>query len=258
MIQCVQKTMRILAVISDGMNHPVPLQRIADTTGYPKPTCVHILETLCADGYVERVSHSDGYRLGLAMHHLTRCGLYDQELVALCRPILKWMERNSHATALLSVIRSNQKFIIDRVETTERIFTETHQIRLDDIYRTATGRAILAQMSREQVEEIYRRYGNPLQEDWPEVTSFESLCDELDAIREQPIVAAGGSHVVEGTVVKGYARPIFRGEECVGAVGLGWKYRLDEKIDFEKEESNIHRILMKGSREIQRRLSYEG
>jgi len=256
MIQSVHKAMRILSVISDGKNQPVTLMEIASATGYPKPTCAHILQSLCMDGYVERISHSEGYRLGLNLHHLTRFGRYDQELVTLCRPVLKWMEKNSNATALLSVIQNNQKFIIDNVDTGHRIFDEYQQVRKDDIYRTATGRAILAQMDLKQVKEIYQKYGNPEPGDWDEVQSFDELCRQLDIIRMQKIIIADGSPGKRKKVI-GYACPIFRQSTCVGAVGLGWRIPGEKDEAFKDQEEKIKNILLKGKKEIQRRLDYD-
>ena len=172
MIQSVHKAMRILSVIADGKSAPVSLAHIAAETGWPKPTCAHIVETLCRDGYVQRVSHSEGYRLGPALYHLTRYGRYDEELISLCHPVLKWMERTAQATAILTVVENRQKFIIDYVDTEQKMFPEYQQIRTDNLYRTATGRMLLSRMDRRQVEEIYRQYGNPAAGEWDEVTSW--------------------------------------------------------------------------------------
>ena len=143
MIHSVQKAMHILSVLSDAKNQPVPLMDIAERTGYPKPTCAHLLETLCHDGYAVRVSQTKGYILGPALYCLTRYGRYEEELVSLCRPVMRWMERNSHATVVLSVIQSHHKFIIDYADAEQNLFSEHPKIRTDDIYRTATGRAII-------------------------------------------------------------------------------------------------------------------
>ena len=142
MIQSVQKAMEILRVVSDGKNHPVPLMEIAQKTGYPKPTCAHLLETLCHDGYAERVSHAEGYRLGAAAYYLTRYGSFEQPLVSLCRPVMRWMERKTHATVILSVLRNRQKFIIAYADTEQNLLREHPSICMDDLYRTATGRAM--------------------------------------------------------------------------------------------------------------------
>lgn len=256
MIHSVQKAMHILSVLSDAKNQPVPLMDIAERTGYPKPTCAHLLETLCHDGYAVRVSQTKGYILGPALYCLTRYGRYEEELVSLCRPVMRWMERNSHATVVLSVIQSHHKFIIDYADAEQNLFSEHPKIRTDDIYRTATGRAILAHSDRETVEEIWRKYDAPPKKHWSEVTSYETLSEALDRLRKQDVVVSG----VENGVVKhrnvGLACPLFRGKVCVGAVGLAWK--TEEETAFDPEtEAWLCGILKKGAREIRRLLSYE-
>lgn len=249
MIQSVQKAMQILSVISNGKNEPVTLAQIAQITGFPKPTCAHIVETLCQSGYIEHVSRSEGYRLGLAVYHLTRYGRYGEELIALCRPVLKWMESNSQAAALLTVIRNQQKFIIDYVDTGKHLFPEYQQVRTDDIYRTAGGRVILAHMDRDQLMDIYHKYGAPPQGVWEGVTSFDTLCRELERLRTQPVVAVRNSSAI------GNACALMHGASCLGAVGLGWHVTPDAPATAERHRK-IERVLVEGTREIQRRLQY--
>lgn len=251
MIQSVQKAMRILSVIANGKAAPVPLWRIAQETGWPKPTCAHIVETLCAEGYVQRVSHSEGYRLGPALYHLTRYGRYDEELISLCHPVLKWMERASQATAMLAVVENGQKFIIDYVDTEPKMFPEYQQIRKDDMYRTASGRVILSRMDRGQVEEIYRQYGNPPPGAWDEVTSCETLYRELERLRSQP------SASVENGRSTGIACALMHGSACLGAIGLGWRHDTLTEEERLSQRRRAEQTLIRGTREIQRRLSYQ-
>lgn len=243
MIQSVQKAMKILAVLSDAQNTPVPLMTIAAKTGYPKPTCSHLLETLREEGYVVRVSHTEGYLLGPAVYQLTRFGPYEQELVALCRPVMRWMERKSHATVILSVIRNRQKFIIAYADKEQELLTEHSSIRTDDLYRTATGRAILAQMEPHEVKEIWEKAGPPPTGHWDGVTSLPQLTAALKQLRRQETVSSQDGKNV------GFACPLFRGSACIGAVGLAWK--------GEPPTETLLPILKKGAKEINRRLRYE-
>lgn len=243
MILSVQKAMHILRVLSDRKNRPVSLQEISRKTGYPKPTCVHILQTLCHDGYVIRQSHSEGYTLGPSLYHLTRYGPYEQELIALCRPVMRWMERKSGATVVLSVIRNKQKFIIAYADSEQNLLVEHPSIRTDDIYRTATGRAMLAWMEPREVQAIWEKYGAPPAGHWEAVTTLEELTEALRKLRKQQvIISKDGKNV-------GFACPLFRGEDCIGAIGLAWKGNAPEE--------KVPHILVRGTKELLRRLNYE-
>lgn len=246
MIHSIQKAMRILAVIADGKNEPVALARIAQETGYPKPTCAHIVETLCADGYAQRTPR--GYRLGPGLYHLTRYGRYRSELVELCHPVLRWMERESRATAILAVVENRQKFIIDTVETEPRLYTESQNIRTDELYRTATGRVLLAHMDRREAEAMYRQYGNPHPGAWEGVNSLDSLLHECERVRRQPVET-----VYSGDAV-GMACALVHSGVCLGAVGLGWR----EDAPAPGKLRRMEQTLVRGVREMQRRLTYQG
>lgn len=257
MIYSIQKAMNILDILSNEKNHPVPLIEIAERTGYPKPTCSHILETLCHDGYVKKISHSKGYTLGPSLYRLTRYGRYEKEFVTLCRPVIRWMERTSHATVVLSVIQSSQKFIIDYADSEQNLFSENSTIRADDIYRTATGKAILAYMDRDQVKDIWKKYGKPLEGHWDGITSFESLIEALEKIRQQEIIVSQAAEKEGEKNAIGYAYPLFQRKICIGAVGIAWKPLHSGQTIDPKTEKQLCDILRKGAKEIMRRLSYE-
>lgn len=257
MILAVRKAMAILSVLANAKGHSVPLMEIAAQTGYPKPTCAHILETLCHDGYAVRVSHSQGYTLGPALYCLTRYGRHEEELIALCRPVMCWMEKKSHATIILSVIQSRDKFIIDYADAEQNLLSEHVPIQKDDIYRTATGRAILAHSDRVTVEEIYQKYGVPKKSHWKKVTSFETLLMELIEIRKQDVVFSG----LENDVIRhkniGLACPIFQKRKCIGAIGIAWKPEEGQTEIPPQTKEMLCTVLKKGAREIQRRLANE-
>ena len=256
MIQSVQKAMKILSVIADAKNNSISLMEIADKTGYPKPTCAHLLETLGCGGYVTHISYKDGYTLGPSLYNLTRYGRYEKDFVSLCRPVMRWMEQKSRATTILAVIRSNQKFIIDYADTEQKLFEEHPNIRTDDIYRTATGRAILSHMDRDEIKAFWDKYGRPAPGHWDKVTSYETLVQALNSIRKKPVVVSTGEKNLGEQKANGYACPLFRKSRCVGAVGLALKLA-QENENLEQRENELCRILIKGAKEIQRRLDYE-
>ena len=256
MIAVIQKAMKILSIISDAGGSAVSLGRIAEETGYPKPTCARILATLCEDGYAVRVSHTEGYRLGPGLYYLTRYGRYEERLVELCDPVLRWLEKKSGATAVLSVIQSGRKFIIDYSDRVQHLFGENTRIRVGDIYRTATGRAILSHMSDAELREIYGRYGNPEPHHWDRVSSYESLVEALAEIRGQKVVVSDAINARRHQNARGYAKPLFHHGSCIGAIGVAVEASLLDDMTAERE-GEIASLLERGVREIQRRLQYE-
>ena len=254
MIQSVEKAMKILSKVADGYPEPVALQVIAAQTGIPKSTCAHILETLCAEGYLRRVSHLRGYVLGAQTFCLTRYGRFAEDLTAICHPLLKWLSRKTGQTALIAVVENCQKYIIDSVDGGNNLFQREANIREDDVYRTATGRVILSRMSEEELREHWRVCGSPVSQEWPEVHSFEDLCRELYEIRKQRVVKS--AIWMNNAWHLGYAAEIHDSQRTRGAIGVGLHVTDAEYPIAPSMEEEIIRYLKRCAEEVCRRLCY--
>ena len=255
MIHSVSKCMQILSCLSDGRGQPISLKEIAKRTSIPKPTAVHILETLIAEGYVNRISHSKGYVLGPSLFYLTRFGKYNDSFISICHPVMKWLNAKTGHTIILSVIHGGKKYIIDRIDVPHRLLKQEGDILTDDIYRTATGRVLLSNMSSEEVFEIYQKYKSPGKV-WAQVTSFESLKAELAKISPKDVVKTTEIDADGVSILHGYARALYADTKCVGALGLAAKYDQEKAELSFAEEAQIRSCLNKAVLEINRRLKY--
>lgn len=252
MIKSVQKAMQVLSVLSEGQNHPVTLACIAQETGLNKSTCAHILETLSADGYVEHISHSAGYRIGPALHCLTGYGKYDDEFVSLCRPVMRYVYKHTQAAVILAVMQSEKKFIIDHIDKENKIFENDFDVCVDDIYRTATGRVMLANMSQSELKKVYQKYGPPSKEHWADINSLEQLQKALSAFGKRDIYET--LQYQENIYVAGLGKAIFKGSRCMGALGIALTYTEEEYFRYKEQKADIYKILSKAVAEINRRL----
>lgn len=259
MLKSTRKCMHIMSVISDGRGKPVSLSKISEVTEIPKPTCVHIIQSLIEDGYVEKISHTAGYVLGPSTYYLTRFGKYNQSYVAVCRPVLKWLARQTGFSTLLAVIQGRKKYIIDYVNSDMGyVFNRGNEdITTDDIYRTATGRIILAYMSDSEIEKIYSIYGLPTEYDqWPAVDSLESLKKALTKIKAQNFDRTEIHTEKNGILSFGYAMPIFEKYVCIGAIGISVRIPPEKLEEFNKNEAKLLAALQKATKEINRRLKF--
>lgn len=252
MIKSSDKTMRILSAVADGKGEPVTIGNIAKKVDMPSSTVSHIVSTLLKEGYLLKISRKSGYVIGPSLHYLTRYGIYE-ELVELCRPVMRWIERTTHATAVLSVIKSGRKFIIDYADNEQKLFAEHTRIRMGDIYRTATGRAILAEMDRAEVAALYEKLGAPEPGHWEEVTSLESLYGELAKIKRERVVVTTRVLGDGEKNAAGYGCALFKGGACVGAVGIAVK---DPAAISAERDARLRAALKKAAKEINRRLAY--
>ena len=251
MIASIQKAMQILSTVSDGGTTPTPLYLIAERTGINKSTCSRIISTLVHDGYLVKISASRGYALGPAAYCLCRFGRYGHNLISVCHPFMQYLYNTLGRCVVLAVMEGNTKYLIDYIDDGS-IFEQKQKIRKDDIYRTATGRVILGNMSREEILAIWGKYGAPTEAEWPEI---KSLDDMISYRCSQNSVVTTRKENAKGSVDLGYAIAIMRATRCVGALGIAVMTKKSEEKSFrENEEKNIIKHLLKVAPLISARL----
>jgi len=256
MINSVAKALHILTELSNGENEPVTVKMLSDKLDINRTTCQHIIKTLEENGYAERVSHHDGYILGPEAYFLSRFGKYAENTISVCRPVLRWLYRESGYPVILSTIKNDKKFIIEYFDDEHKVFGNRENIRYDDIYRTATGRAILANMNRDEIYNIFQKYGVPEKNMWEEVTSYEALIRELSKIGRKDVVITRHSFENPDKMSIGYGCAIYKNSTCIGAVGIALSMAKNEYAVFNEEEQRIISYLHKAVAEITRRLNY--
>lgn len=254
MLRSIEKALSVLSALADEKNSPVTVSNLAKTVGINRSTCSHIVKTLVKSGYAQRVSHKEGYILGPEAYRLSRFGQYENATVEICRPIMKWLHKKTGQVIIFSVIQNEEKYIITLIDKERKIFKEDEAIRIDDIYRTATGRIILANMEEEGIKKIYEKYGAPKTTEWEGVDTYEKLLSALAEIGKEDIIT---------TVEKmkwgyriGIGGAIFVGHKCIGAIGIAFVFSDEEYSAFQAKRAEVERILRKGITEINRRLRY--
>lgn len=248
-----EKTMMILRSISDGKGKPVTLERISQDTAINKSTIAHITATLRKSGYLQRVSHNEGYIIGPELHFLTRYGRYGEDIIGVCHPILEYINRKTHQTAVFAVLGNQKKYIIDRVAS-QNIYSDGDAgILDDDIYRTVTGRVLLANCTPDKVSEIYNALGSPDISVWREASTAEGFYSQLGIIREDTCYY---QRSINGAFVwHSFALPIYRSKSCIGALGLAIK--LEGSAGSMSLDTNKYKALMiKCRKELERRLRF--
>jgi IclR family KDG regulon transcriptional repressor len=254
MIKSVKKATDILTVISDAQNQPINLESIAAKTKLNKSTCVHILNTLCEAAFAQRISHREGYRLGPFAYYLARYGKFQQELIQTCHPVIKWLNRQIDQTILLTIIYDDRKFIIHYIEGKKKLGEKKSEMILGDIYTTATGRVLMAYMSKREVVELCKKHGAPSEKQWPEVKSMDDLFKMLLKIRQDGYVFVRrkiGEHYELA-----YACEIHNELKSLGAIGVAIPDEVGEgRIDDASRQLIIDKLRI-GSREINRRIRF--
>lgn len=252
MIQSVSRAMDILTTVSDMRGKPISLSAIAQRTNMNVSTCAHLVQTLCEKGFLSQVSRSSGYILGAYAYYLTRYKTFQKELVTICNPALRWIQRKTGHTALLAVLVEGEKFVISYAEDRKEILRERGELYRGTLYNSATGRAMLCSMRRTELLHLVEKIGLPTREDWPEVRTFEDMERALRLLQADRIVCIEIPD--EGAYQAGFGICIHVPRFPICALGLKVQ---QEAIPTEEEISQIREALIIGAKEIQRRLRFE-
>ncbi|NYE19680.1 IclR family transcriptional regulator domain-containing protein [Microbacterium immunditiarum] len=147
-------TLRILSFLA-RQRGPAAAHAIATQLGIPRSTVYHLLRTLAAHGFVVHVPTERRWGLGTAAFELAGGYARQQPLARLGRPIVAALADRAGESAHLAVMTGRDVLYIveERAPRRPALVTDVG-VRLP-AHLTATGRAMLAALPREQVRALY-------------------------------------------------------------------------------------------------------
>lgn len=244
MIQSLHRAFDILEYLAERPDQPTPLGQIAEATGLNLATCANLIKTLVTRSYVEQVGPREGYLLGPMAHYLVRKGTYGRDLVAVAEPLVVALAEEIQEHVVLSRLHGARLFMISEAEGDEVLQVRRDLVLVDDAYRTANGRLLLAYLSETELAAFLRQQGAP-GATWPHASDETRLRQQLAAIREV------GKYV--DTTAAGLARasfPVWQHGKVVAALGM---YAAEFRFVKHRRELGLRR-LEETAQEISRRL----
>ena len=245
MIKSVKKALDILTILSNSGENPISLSELAEKTNLNKSTCAHIVDTMCEELYVERVSRKEGYRLGPWSYMLSRYGSYYNSLSKLSYPILKWLHEQLDTAVFLSVVCNGRKYIILHIDPDNILPMSDGSMIQGYMESTATGRLLMAFMDSETFHYTLAKRANESKKDilTPELEA------ELKKIRVQ-----GYSHCsIPAERHQSYAFKVMDGEKNVASLGVLYT-DLKDSPEYREKVIKSGRI---AAAEISRRKAFE-
>ena len=212
MIKSVKKALDILTILSDSGEAPISLSELAEKTSLNKSTCAHIVDTMCEELYVERVSRKEGYRLGPWSYMLSRYGSYYNSLSKLAYPILKWLHKQLDTAVFLSVVCNGRKYIIIHIDPENILPMSDGSIIQGNLETTATGRVLMAFMDPETLHYTLAKRVNE--------SKKKIMTPELEAELKR-IRMRGYSHCsIPADKHQSYAFKVMDGEKNIASLGI--------------------------------------
>lgn len=178
---------------------PQPAEVLARSLGVPRASLYRLLREMCDEGFVTHYPEERRWGLGIATVELGSAYQRADPLVRLARPLLAELLDATGGTVHLAVLHGNETLylLVERPRRADLLVTG-EGVRLP-AHLTATGRAMLAHLSRRQLEALYP-HGLVLREQ-AGPRSLRDLREELEHERargwssEQGLVSEGFSSV---------------------------------------------------------------
>ena len=212
-----QKALRILVYMGEQAPE-AGVTELASDLGLTKATVHRLLNAMERFDLIERNEESERYRLGLKLHQLGSRAVESRTLRTEAHRLLVEMSRRSRETVSLATPAPGGVICLDRLDSPHTIINICTPIgSMFPAHCTAAGKAILAYMADDEIEELVRRHG--LKQFTPfTITQMPQLKENLRLIRQRGY-AVDHQELERG--LSGVAAPVLSAHErVIAAVGI--------------------------------------
>lgn len=179
-VKSAKNTFRILEILQelDGAS----VTEVSDHVGMSKSNVYKYLKTLEEERYIVK-SDNMRYHLGLRFLGMGAKSRRRYRIYETAKPQIMELAEESDEMANLMVEEHGRGIFLYRADSSHAVNLDTHAGRDVYLHTTAMGKAILAYLPEDRVDEIIRSYGLP-RETSKTITEREALFEELEEIRE--------------------------------------------------------------------------
>jgi len=250
LVTSIDRALTVLEVLSQskkGLTNSEVSRKLA----LPKSTASYILRTLRNRGYLLKEEQLGKYRLTAKLFSVGSQGLHSLELHDVALPVMQELVDKTGLAGHVAVLDGYEAVYIEKIEKPGFIKMDTWVGRRVDVHCTAVGKALIAHLSREKLEEIIRVRGLP--KHTPEtITSPHQLFSELEKVRAE-----------------GYALDLFEnnpGVNCIAAPIFNMQARVEAAMGLTGTESQLKsekikvyiKLIKHAARIISQQLGYRG
>lgn len=244
-VKSLQKALEILGCFVE--KQPLGTTEISEKLGLYKSNVHNILMTFTAMGYLEQDTETGKFRLGTVIFALSRALRENLDISRIALPFMQKVADEAGELVYLTIPSG------DEIVYLEVVYPQSQKLsgrfvtgERAKMYCTSAGKAIMAQMSDEEIKEILKNPAEAYTEHT--ITDKEKMWEEIYRTRERGY-GIDNMELMFGIKCVGVALVNHRGQAEAGISISGPSLRMsDEKIPVFVE------ILQKYKKEIQKRL----
>jgi DNA-binding IclR family transcriptional regulator len=205
--------LEMVAQESEGLSNA----EISRKLNIPKSSASYILRTLEARSYVTREAGSGKYRVGLKILSLSRGALSGLDVRGIALPIMRRLMEQTGLTCHLAILDGPEAVYIEKVEPEGFIRMDTWVGRRMRVHATSVGKALVAYIPQDRLEQILRKSGME-RRTRKTIITVPRLLKELEKVRVQGYAVDDEENNLGGRCV---AAPVFSDSGTIeAALGL--------------------------------------
>lgn len=163
-VPSLEKALSILELLV-GFKAGLTLPEIVQKTGMPKSSIHCLLVTLERRGYLHRNDRTGRYKFGLQLFSLANMALSGLKLRDEAAPFLRGLVEKTHLTAHMVILEHREAVLISKYEPSGIFRLATWIGKRMDLHCTGLGKALMAYLPKEEVNEIIEEHGLPRHND---------------------------------------------------------------------------------------------
>lgn len=208
------------------------------------------LATLARDGYV--VKDGDEYRLGMRFLDVGGRARSQHSIYRVAKRTVDDLADETGERAQFIMEEDGRGYYLHVTSGEQAVRTDARPGKRIYLHSNASGKAILAHMSRDRVVEIVDRWGLVPSTD-NTIVDEDELYDELDEVRERGY-ALNDMEYIEG--LRGIAAPVTHPDgHVLGSLSVGGPYN---RMPDERLETELANKVLGAANEIELRLKFDG
>ena len=169
-----------VALESEGLSNA----EISRKLQIPKSSASYILRTLEAQSYLTRDAQSGKYRVGLKILSLSRGALSGLDVRGVALPSMRHLTHQTGLTCHLAILDGPDAVYVEKVEPEGFIRMDTWVGRRMRVHATSVGKALVAHITQDRLEEILSKSGMEKRTSRT-ITTLPRLLKELEKVRLQ-------------------------------------------------------------------------